>query len=238
MDKTLISNVDNKSVYLINDDKVPFYVSIPVNKEVSDYTIVINIFGQPDKINPSISNMAMISQEVINIYDSFKDNTVAVVTPIVDGNGIEQVRLSNSEEIFVYMDKVISYLINQSYKVLSSEGFSISKVVKLYNNQLFENFNNWFINKYNGRVILYNDYEKSTVNIQSQRDVVPENVPVVDPEAQMIANRVLDDTSGLDSVKEEEVLPESDVREPGFVSYVLLGVVVVVVTLVILYMLL
>ncbi len=227
MNKQLIAETTTTNIFYIKDERLSFYINIP--KNISNIDILINILDDPNIINPSINTNEIIKEEINKIYSS--PNGISIVTPLIDNNITEQLKLNNNEQVFNYADKYISYLINQAYSLLTSENFPVNKIIKLNNNKQYDVFNNWFVNKYNGRVELAN-YS----NMESTNENIPNEEPI--SEEKNIANEVLENTSTIETINENEVLPEENVREPGFVSYVLLGVVVAVISLVILYMLL
>ncbi len=234
MDKTPIMSIGNNNIYFVKDDKVSFYVSIPMNVANNTLSMVINIISNMSGIDSNVSDINVIKNELGNVYVNYTDNNIAVITPIIDSNILEQLKLNNNDQIFTYTDKLISYLINGGYKFLSSGGIIVNKIVKLNDNKSFSSFNNWFVSKYGGRVELYNSVKSSGNEVISTS-----NDTLVDSEAQKIASNVLDNTNSFSPVvSNDESVPNLDVHEPGFVSYVLLGVVVVVISLVMLYMLL
>ena len=224
MNQTLIASVLNKNVYFISDPKVPFYVSIPNGESVN---IVLNLVDDISKISISSSNMTNLTNEITNIYSKFNFSNIAVVTPVLDSNLLEQVKLNNGDSAFSYLDKFMGYLINTSYSFLKNNNIEVENKIKLNNNISYKYFNEWFVNRYNGRVELV-DYSNAPVN--SFENVSQVNV------SNEIADSVLDETSVMEPVS--NVSGGGNIKEPGFVSYVLLGVLVAVISLVILYLLL
>ena len=208
MNQTLIASVLNKNVYLVNDPKVPFYISIPNGENVN---IVLNLVDDVSKISISSSNMTNLTSEITNVYSKFNFSNVAVVTPIMDSNLLEQVKLNNSESSFNYLDKIMGYLINTSYSFLKNNNIEVENKIKLNNNISYKYFNEWFVNRYNGRVELV-DYSNAPVN--SFENVSQVNV------SNEIADSVLDETSVIEPVS--NVSGGGNIKEPGFVSYVLL----------------
>ena len=96
---------------------------------------------------------------------------------------------------------------------------------------------NEYIKKYQGRVELYDLFPKASVNQSlevnnSVESFKPAEVPFKD-------NNVLDNNSNqvMEPIIEDKPNINNN-KEPGFVSYVLLGVLVAVLSLVFLYMLL
>lgn len=232
MNQTLIANVKDKSVYLMNEKNISFYISVPKGGSAS---IVLNLVSDVNFISTN-NNVSVLTERITNLYGDFCKGDYAVVTPILDSNILEQVKLFNDAKVFGYLDKVMGFLINTSYGFLKSSGLSVNNKIGLNNNVDYHIFNDWFVSRYNGRVGLINfdgDVRDSVVN---RFDNVSEVVSV-DKESSELANDVLDNTTTFTSdVGTNNMV--NDVREPGFVSYVLLGVIVAVVSLVILYMLL
>ncbi len=230
MNKSLIIKNENTFIYYIQDEKIPFYISIPLNIN-SDVSIAIDLLDNPNILNSNQTNSEIINNKLNQIYLNYKET--ATVIPLLDSNLMEQIKLNNNEKIFTYTDKIISYLINQAYSFLTGENIKVNNTIKLYNNRKYQVFNDWFIKKYNGRVEL-TDYNNQTNNNMN-------NVIAPHPEekaAQNLANEVLENTNTINTINEEGVTQEKNTHELGFVSYVLLGVVVAVISLVILYMLL
>ena len=228
MNKNLITSSNNTNIYSIQDDKISFYISIPTNHD--NLSIAINILNNSNDINPNINSNEQIQEKLKQVYQNFND--VSAIVPIIDSNIIEQLKLNNDEKIFNYVDKIISYLINQTYKLLTSENINVNNIIKLNNNKQYNIFNDWFIKKYNGRVELI-DYDQTSTPLE---DNVLENKEKT--AAQNIADQVLDNTNNINVIEDKEERPVEQAGGLGFVSYVLLGVIVAVVSLVVLYMLL
>lgn len=230
MNQTLVANVNNKNVYLINNNDISFYVCFPNSNKAS---IVLNLVDNANSISMN-NNMVNITNEITNIYSKFNYGDIAVVSPVVDSNLLEQVKLNNDGQVFNYLDKIMSYLINTVYKILKDNNIEVDNKIKLNNNKNYSDFNNWFIKRYNERVELV-DYSTAPAN---KFDNVS-STPILDSAASEIANKALEQSQPLTPPDQSEINVSSDsMKEPGFVSYVLLGVIVAVISLVILYKLL
>ena len=229
MNRKLITTIKESNVFLLSDDKVSFFVNLPKSSNAS---IVLNMIND---VNLTSSDIGNVEEEVSKIYNSFSLNDVALVVPILDSNLCEQIKLNNDIKVFEYTDTILSYLININYKLLSNSNINVNSIVEINNNLEYEAFNKWFVDKYQGRVVLA-DYNKSVSPSNPFDDVVSQVND--DNEDKKLASDVLDSTSTINVIKEDDVVPVDDVRDPGFVSYVLLGVLVAVISLVALYMLL
>jgi hypothetical protein len=229
MNQTLVANVNNKNVYLINNNNIPFYVCLPSEKKAN---IVLNLVDDVNGINMT-NNMESLTKEITNMYNKFDYADIAVVSPIIDNNLLEQAKLNNNEQIFGYLDKVMSYLINTVYKLLRDNNIEVDNKIKLNNNRSYSDFNDWFVKRYNGRVELADYNSMSNVNAISSE--FEKESQTMDFASSAIANEVLDETRPIDTINNNV---STSPKEPGFVSYVLLGVIVAVISLVILYKLL
>ncbi len=232
MNKTLVANLEDKRIFLISDNNISFYIGIPNDTKV---TIVLNLLDNTNSINSS-NNMEELTNNIKSIYNKINFKDSSVVTPVMDNNILEQVKLNNNAQIFNYLDKVMGYLINHAYSILKENGKEVNNSIKLNNNRSYEAFNDWFVKKYNGRVSLVN-YLNAPVNRfdEEEKNDIKDNVNLeMDTK---VADSILENTQSLDNVQENKVYHD-EAREPGFVSYVLLGVIVAVVSLAILYKLL
>lgn len=198
-------------------DKISYYVSMP-NTSVA--SIVINLIGDDMNICLGDGNG---NQDLEKCYSTFREGNLAVVTPVIDSSVVKQVKDGNNQNSFLYLDKIIGYLINTNYNLLTHNQIEVLNTIQLNDNPEYRSFNDWFVKKYGGRIELvnYNPTEVGNVAVNAGDSA--------------IANEVLDSTS---KEHEEEFIPEKEFREPGFVSYILLGVIVAVISLVILYKLL
>lgn len=232
MEQKIIYKTEERCIFFMKDTNLDFYLVIPNNKQVS---IVLGIFPN-------------ITEQVIKTLPTEKDK--AIVIPVIN----EQILTSANHldpTSFKYIDSVFSYLINISYKILTHNNLTVNQKILLNNHSLYENFNQKYIEKYQTRVELYNLFQKTTntpnKNIFEsipQSDPKPEFKPVEPPfTPKPTNNNKADDLEEvIDPILYDEPVitsPEKkDSHEPGFVSYVLLGVIVAVISLVFLYMIL
>lgn len=229
MEQKIISQTSEQCIYLMKDANLDFYLVIPNNKQIS---IVLGLFPG-------------VTEDVIKTLPKEKDK--AIVIPVIN----EQILTSaNHLDItsFKYLDNVLSYLINISYRVLTNNKLSVNNKILLNNHTSYENFNQKYIQKYQGRVELYNLFSKFTSNTQNIFEPISNQVsefkPVEPPfKAEVINNNSTDaiEESIEPILYDEPVITSSDAKnnkEPGFVSYVLLGVLVAVISLVFIYIIL
>ena len=228
MEQKMIYKTSKQCVFFIKDNNLDFYLIIPNSRQVN---IVLGLFSD-------------VNDDMIkNISD---ETDKAVVVPVISNQILTS---ANHLDItsFKYLDGVFSYLINISYKILTGNKIGVNQKILINNNPLYENFNNKYLEKYQGRVELYNLVKKVEMG-QNIFTPVEENIEATfKPVEPLFQNKVSNDVR---DVIEEEIVPilydepvitsseKVDTREPGFVSYVLLGVLIAVIALVFLYMIL
>ena len=232
MNQTVIGNVLNKNIYLVSDKNISFYISVPNEDKTS---IVINLVDNANAIDISRENANDITSKINEIYSNFNYDNIAVVTPVINDQITQQVK--NNEPRYVsYLNKVLGYLINISYRYLKDNGKEVYAQIKLNNNESYKDFNDTFISLYKDRVELVN---YNNIPLNRFENTNEENTKKTNEEA--LANTTtiaLDDAYKEIEEEKEDVKRLTKKREPGFVSYVLLGVIVAVISLVMLYLLL
>ena len=215
MEQFEIERKSNRLIYLIKESNIEFYLIIPNNKQVS---MVLNIMENIN--NDLVKNIPDLTDKVL-------------VIPVLNGNIINY--LKSNVSVYEQADNYFSNLINTAYKILMHNNLIVQQLVYINNNVLFSNFNNYFVNKFNGRVSLIE------LNLQPSSVIKKENVEV---SSAMTQKQELG--SELDNIYNDEIVLKEDKsekdnvnkKEPGFVSYVLLGVLSAVISLVFLYMIL
>ncbi len=226
--KTILKN-EEQCIYLIKETNLDFYVIIPNKKEVS---ILLGLFPN-------------ITEQIVKTMP--KESDKAIVIPVIN----EQI-LTNANHLdgpsIKYLDGILSYLINFSYKLLTHNNIKVNQKILLNNHTSYINFNTQYIEKYQGRVELYDLTPKKNPNtpIFEPTEELPtkEFKPVEPPfNNNQTPNRNTDDLEELvDPILYDEPVitsPEKkDSKEPGFVSYVLLGVLLAIISLVFLYLIL
>ena len=210
MEQKVIMKESNKCIYLLRDNNISFYLIIPRSKEVN---LVLGIFDNIDDNN------------VINIKN-IPDKSIVV--PIIDKNILEGAK-TGKEECYKYIDNLFSILINTAYKILTYNKIEVNNKIILDYNMKYSSFNNWYIPQYKERIELID------LNLHPDNTIPKPQINDVKE------SRVLEDT--LPDIKAKE-LNNNDILNNnkyasagGFISYVLLGVIVAVISLVILYML-
>ena len=213
MEQFEIERKATRFIYLIKDNNIEFYLLIPNNNKVS---IVLNIMESIN--NDSVKNILEFMDKVI-------------VIPILNSNIINYLKTPASS--YEQADNYFSNLINLSYKILTHNKMVVDTLVYLNNDNKYQNFNNYFVSKFAGRVSLLTlNLENNSVSSSSDTSATP-------PLKQELPQGLDDIYNGEITLKESNPQKQdTNKKEPGFVSYVLLGVMIAVLSLIFLYMLL
>lgn len=214
MVQRMILKNQEKCIYEIEEGSLKFYMMIPNNSKVS---LVISVIKDPTDIS---------------IQKIIQDKSNVLVIPKISNDILDKLS-TKDDNIYNYLDKYISNLINLSHKILVYNHLNVLNVVN-FNSADYKDFQDWFIKKYEGRVQYIN--------------LVYEEEQKVSPVLEDV--KAIDNTMTLASSVEQSVMPtefssediSNNTLEPqgsfGFVSYVLLGVVAAVATLIFLYLIL
>lgn len=208
MEQRIVLKNDTQCIFSIREANLNFYMMIPNAKKVS---VVLGLFED-------------VNDDVVKEIPFFSDKVIVV--PVIEKNVLDGVK-GKQESYWQYLDKVLSLLINTAYKILTFNHIEVSNQIILDNNVDYLDFNHWFTGRYNGRVELSNLNLVSSISkpLFGQNAIPSSNVMEVPVE---------EETLTFD--QEKEPLKNKG-RDPGFVSYVLLGVLVAVISLVVLYLL-
>lgn len=229
MEQKMIHKTSKQCVFFIKDNNLDFYLIIPNSRQVN---IVLGLFSD-------------VNDDMIKSLSD--ENDKALVVPVISNQILTSANHLDTTS-FKYLDGIFSYLINISYKILTGNKIGVDKKILINNNPLYENFNNKYLEKYQGRVELYNLVKKVDTTQSIFTTVEEKKEATFKPVEPLFQNQVTNDVR--DAIEEsiepilydEPVITSSDkigdTREPGFVSYVLLGVLIAVISLVFLYMIL
>lgn len=225
MEQFEIEKKQNRLIYLIKDTNIEFYLLIPNNNNVS---ITLNVMESID--NDTVKKITDVMDKVI-------------VIPVLNSNIINY--LTSELPAYNEADNYFSNLINMTYSILKHNGLNIDSKVYLNNNFKFYNFNNYFVKKFSGRVSLINlnlEIKEETKSNPFLDNNIFDETANIETVQNTVSNPATNDLSHIynEEVTTTETIQQPKVlkREPGFVSYVLLGVVVAVLSLVFLYMIL
>lgn len=216
-----IERTNERSTFLMTSQSLNYYIIVPLVKNVK---ILLGLMENID--NQKIKEIPTLNDKV-------------VVVPVLNQQMIDY--LKNTKDSYTGDSlKYFAGLINNVVGLLKHNGKEVDPVVLFNNNEQFNNFINYFASKIPNRIQI------------SSQNLLKKELPSIslesDKTTQITLNNNTADTMNYpkdDVYQMTENLQETQTKkltktkksEPGFVSYVLLGVLVAVMTLVLLYML-
>lgn len=213
MVQRMILKTQERCIYEIEEKELKFYLLIPNTKKVF---LTICLMENPTDIS---------------IQKILFDQSKVFVIPKIENTFLERIKI-NSEQAFNDLDKYLSSLINLSHQIIVYNHIEVESVV-YFNSLSFPNFETWFIQKYQGRVAA------TKINYQSEEKPQPviKEPDTIDNTMTLAAS--IENSNKIappEDIEIEKPEQEEKSHDLGFVSYVLLGVIVAVVSLVFLYL--
>ncbi len=238
---TLITSLNNHLVYYVSDNDFSFCIGLPRKKRKTAMTIEL----RPDHSEFNIENNTNVSiEKIINYYNKIDAYDITLIVPIFNNNILEDVRNNASIENFNKLDSLLSKFFNASYKFLVNNNYEVTSTINIVNNDNCKVFLTWFVSKYQSRVdyaSLLELIRKTTKNEDNYNKIEASGVSFVvgSPktekklEEEKVIKEVMSEVAKIEPVP-TQIAP---VNKAGYVSYVVLGLVSVTLSLLLLYIL-
>ena len=153
MDNRLILKLTNHNVYYIKTDKVNYYITIP--KEFKDTNICIELKNKMNNYNLEMNDEVWVMENIKNTYSYVDNYNITLVIPVLNDEDVSILEKMDVDN-FEIIDKILGFVINDSYNHLVNENIKIDNQVILLNNDRYKTFINWFTSRYQNRVICKN----------------------------------------------------------------------------------
>ena len=218
MEQKVVLKEDNKYIFLLKNEQFSFYIIIP---RINKLSIALSIF---DNINDEKI------KEITNIPDK------AIIVPLINNKVLNEIK-NNYAEYYNYLEKLFAIIVNTSYKLLKFNNIDVNNKIILDKNDDYLNFNNWYLTKYKERVELIDlgIHKSAIVSKPLFEGIAEPKITNTNTDINVtLTNFNADEISNQNNIIQNE---EAQASSAGFISYVLLGVIVAVISLVILYML-
>lgn len=220
----------DRCIYQIQEDIFNFYIVIP-----STYNVNLTL--------TLISNINSNKLFGINKYSN-----KVVVVPILDDKILMGI-MQNQINYFEWLEKYFSSLINLAYKILVYNNIKVDSMVYFSSEKEYINFQNWFIARHQDRVLGFDMFNYNSITVNNTNTLLEKNninnsINVKTDNDESIESSKIEKTDNRDipissddinNISKNEEASSINTKEPGFVSYVLLGVLVAVLSLVFLY---
>lgn len=230
MDNRLILKLTNHNVYYIKTDKVNYYITIP--KEFKDTNICIELKNKMNNYNLEMNDEVWVMENIKNTYSYVDNYNITLVIPVLNDEDVSILEKMDVDN-FEIIDKILGFVINDSYNHLVNENIKIDNQVILLNNDRYKTFINWFTSRYQNRVICKNLLEIIRIfNVSAtsyKRLETPGMTFVVGSYNQEVNAPKIEKK---EDIKQPISKPVPQVSS-GFTSYWLLAVITIVVSVVI-----
>ncbi len=230
MDNRLILKLTNHNVYYIKTDKVNYYITIP--KEFKDTNICIELKNKMNNYNLEMNDEVWVMENIKNTYSYVDNYNITLVIPVLNDEDVSILEKMDVDN-FEIIDKILGFVINDSYNHLVNENIKIDNQVILLNNDRYKTFINWFTSRYQNRVICKNLLEIIrifNVNATSYKRLET-------PGMTFVVGSYNQEVNAPKIEKKEETKQPISKPVPqvssGFTSYWLLAVITIVVSVVI-----
>lgn len=247
MDKTLIITLQNHNIYYLTDSKAAFYMAIPYRNFTSS-KITLELRNDTEQLAFNNNNISSLVNKLNDIYSKVDNNNISLIIPVINSNFLDNLNSNANERMFESLDKALATVINYAYITLTNNNIKVEQDVVMINNNKFPSFMKWFMNKYQDRCQYKTIAEIIGNNNQDNLDKVQlDGINFVvgkeeeKTEEEKIDNRMqLDSSLILNEVEiDEDTMPiKKESHQAGYVTYYLLGVISIAVSLVVLYLLL
>ena len=223
MNKTFVADLENHSVYLINTGIISFYVNVSKEKESTNITLDIKT-RKKDNIS-----------DVIGYYEKIDNYNITLVVPLI--------KISEDSNQFKMQSNMISKLINNSYKLLTSNGISVKDNINIIKRNSRSDFIDFFLNNFSNRVryitlddLVHEEVPYNKINAANISFVIgkPElELTIKDDEMKEIIKETQNVLQNQN--EEKKASPKLNfAATSGYISYYLLGFLTAVVTLLVL----
>lgn len=243
-------SLTNHYIYYITDTKAAFYIAVPYKKFTSS-NISIELRDDTMELIFNETNINSLIEKLKNIYAKIDNYNISLIIPVINGAFLNSLRVNNDTKMFEALDKALAKVINYSYIALSEANVKVESEIVMINNDKYKVFMSWFTQKYGNRckykTLLdmipssvnstdnLNKVELSGINFvvgKEQTEEKEEEIPsLMEMDNTLILNEI--------ELPEDDNLPiRKEAHQAGYVSYYLLGVISIAISLVILYLLL
>lgn len=245
MKETLICSLQKHNIYYLSDSNVSYYILVPY-KEYSDTNISIRLKSNYNSYDLTKNSLEVVTNELINYYNNLDNYNVTLILPVFYDDILNRIKVVEDLELYQKLDKYLGYIFNSAYLFLTRNNIKVNNNIYVINNDSFNKFTNWFVSRYNNRIqyktILelakengtYNSYnvlETPNINFVIGKDREPSIDKTVEMEVETFDNLAKKVMNG------EDIVPKPrEASSAGFVSYILLGVITFIVSIVLLYL--
>lgn len=153
MNKRLVLDLPNHSVYYVKADDISYYITIPKNFDTTN--ICIELKSKMDNYNLDMNDEIWVMENVKNTFSYIDNYNITLILPILNEDGISVLEKMDTSR-YETIDMLLAKTINGAYMNLKEVNKNIGNQVILIDNDRYKAFINWFITRYKDRVICKN----------------------------------------------------------------------------------
>lgn len=247
MKETLIYKLNKHNIYYISTPSYGFYILVPFT-DYTDTNIVLRLKGNYQSYDLNKNSLEDVTNELINYYKSIDNYNVTLILPIFYDNILDRIRTVEDLVLYQKLDGFLGSIFNNAYGFLTKNNIKVNSNIYIINNDSFKSFTNWFVSRYNNRIeyktILelvkqsdhFNSYdmvETPSINFVVGKNEEPTIDKTVEIETETFNSMTRDIFNNNPS--EKIATPKEVKQNAGYVSYILLGIISFVVSLLLLF---
>ena len=149
----LILELKNHNVYYVKTNVVNYYITIPTNFDNTN--ICIELKNKMSNYDMELNDEVWVMENIKTTFSYIDNYNITLVLPVLKESQISVLEKIDSNK-YEQIDKILGYIINNSYMMLKENNKKINNQVILVNNDRYKTFINWFISRYQNRVICKN----------------------------------------------------------------------------------
>lgn len=229
MNKKLVLELSNHNVYYIKTDVVNYYITIP--KNIENTNICIELKNKMGNYDMELNDEIWVMENVKNTFSYIDNYNITLVLPVLKEEHISILEKIDSTK-YEQIDKIIGFVINNSYMTLKNKDIKVSSEIILVNNDRYKTFINWFTTRYRNRVICKNLLELIQIFNANATSYKKLETPVMNFVVGSYNTEV--DAPKIEPQETETEIEISNQKAPqvsyGYASYWILAIVTLVVS--------
>lgn len=239
MKETFICKLEKHNIYYLNNSNFGFYILVPY-KEYNETNITIRLKSNYEMYDLNKNSLSDVEKELINYYKHIDNYNITLILPVLFDDMLDRIRTVNDMNLYHKMDAYLSEMFNNAYAFLTKNNIKVNSNIYFISNDSFNSFTNWYVSRYNNRIeyktVLdlvkengsyhsYNVVETPNMNFVVGKENEPKIEKTFEVEVETFENMV----------KNMEKAEKNNTANAGFVSYILLGIITFIVSIIILY---
>ena len=244
MKETLICSFDKHHIYYLSNSNYGFYISVPF-KDYTETNISFRLKSNYQNYDLNKNSLDVVTSELVNYYKNLDNYNITLLLPVFYDDILTRIITVDDLEIYQKIDHYLGEMFNHAYMFLTRNNIKVNSNIYVINNDSFKKFTNWFVSRYNNRIeyktILelikqsdnfnnYNVVETPNINFVVGKNEVPSIEKTVEMELETFENIAKEVEK-----KSVRTSPKREKESAGFVSYIRLGVVTLITSLILLW---